>query len=429
MKKLFFIVLFGIMALFMTKVYAEESIPLYEEFNNELIKFENSVGWRSRLFSPYLVNGKMFLDVSYGYCTGYTEDNESCTGSFGESFLSSIDNLDNRGERSLSVESVIDNYFYNYGIESSKGDEYVYTINKYDENFNQVGQVTFKTKNRYSGKSTFIKNVNNELVFIDLEDLYIKEIALYKEQHGYDVYPYERVCNYAVIDNEFTSATEKPCDDTLVPEVLKNYIIQNGKTIKSDDYDTFGDKVVFIDGKKLYYYENNKLVFEKNAETENAHFFKVRFLDKYIVVAEDHTHFGEICEDIVLPVYEDCVHYSKLLFYDEDGNLVKTIDDNNNIYDFNVDREYNKLVMTNVDYDGVCAVSSYAWVEACVPTLRYSMYVYEPEPEKTPDKPNEVISDEPNPNTNDIVIIIATVLCISIILLSNSQHHKKELED
>ena len=433
MKKLFFIVLFGIMALFMTKVYAEESIPLYEEVNNVLTKFENPLEWQVPYFAPYYINGKMFIDVNYEYCTKYNEEKE-CENTVRDFFLASTENLDNKVERPISDYSVIDNYYYTLGYGDKDDDnKYSYTMTKYDENFKQVGQITFKTESYYEvNYSTLIKNVNNELVFIELNDLYRKEGALYREQNGEKVEEYEKkiICNYVAFDDDLTTATEKSCDDTIVPESIKNYIIQNDRVISDNTYDIDENRSVVVYINELYYYENDELVFKKNTETENAHFFKVRFLDKYIVVAEDHVNGGEVCNSMGRESFgKDCVNYSKLLFYDKDGNLVKTIDDNSNIYDFNVDREYNKLVMTNVDYDGVCALFAYGWIETCVPTLRYSMYVYGQEPEKTPDKPNEVIGEEPNPNTSDFVIIIITILCVSIVLLTNVRHHKKELED
>ena len=421
MKKLFFIVLFGIMALFMTKVYAEESIPFYKVSTNVLTKFENLNRWNIPLFAPYLINGKMFLDTSYEICTDYDEKERKCKDSVSDSFFASTDNMSQKFDKSYSYQ-VFDNTIYVISSETiNSGDaenkQTNYTITKYDDNYNQIGQVQFTATDSYG---EFTKNINDELVLVDLSSLYGKEKALYREEHGEEVSESAKqaTCNYVAFDSGFTSATEKPCDDTIVPESIKNYIIQNDRTISSDTYDIDENRSVIIYKNKLYYYENNELVFERDAETENAHFFKVRFLDKYIVVGEDHVNDEK-----------SGVHYSKLLFYDKNGNIVKTIDDNNNLYDFNVDREINELVATNVDYDGVCALSSYGWVKTCLPSLSYSLYVYGQEPEKTPEKTDEVIGEESNPNTSDFVIIIITILCVSIVLLTNTRHHKKELED
>lgn len=428
MFKVLLLILVGFV--FNCNVNAQSNIKITVDKSNSITKDlgapDDAYGWilpESYVFSHK--DGYLFVNFVFTK-TDYFLGNFGGTGYQAISTLN-VFSVDFDGK--LIAEKTYDVEEKDYKIFVKNGDIYlVYAcayddviVEKLDKNLEIISTDTFDTNNEFY---FYINSVYKEIL-----DLYVTDNAYYLFR-SYDNY-------YSYVKLDFTNKNVKSVNNTddIYYDCESNtttlYGINNeeNSNFYNSDKDitiyTYDNSIKWIKGNYLDVEELDEIKEKIIYETENDKYVSYSdftfYSDYFLVVAKkDGYSINSSVNDSRVAGFK-----ADILFYDYDGNLVYTFENDSAILNYNFDEK--NIVLTSMNIDGICNLNSNIGIQfgnyeipyilesynGC--TANFSLDTYAVNIEEV--KESLSIDNEKNPDTHDIIIITFITLIGSTAIL------------
>ncbi len=359
-----FLILFNITNLINAKTIYK---PL-ELINESNIKeYGGNYEWELNNTKVGFINDEVYSLISY-YDSRYT-DNENIT------YLYIKDKVKRFTNKNYKLFNNFDNYIYYYNKEDNK-------LTKLDSNLDIIGSISLNLKEL----NYITSNPNGGVILLTLD----KNFTWVKLNNK------DTTCTIYNINKTFNNITLTPCTTESLEEYFPKETFLYKNEIEEDKLSINKNNKAYIKDNKLYYLENNNIVFIKEPST-NSIFDKIKLLED-VIVATENSLYNETTK----------MYKSRIIIYDNRGNILQTINNDKTILDIDTNQEKTKLVILYGIINGSCERNNH--LKNCSIAIKSDTYNYV---EKDVLENNNATKPKKATKTNVLEVITA----LSIILL------------
>lgn len=437
MFKVLLLILVGF--IFNCNVNAQSNIKITVDKSNSITKdlgaYDESYGWilpDSYVFAHK--DGYLFVDFVYTKTDFHFSDNYVISDGYQAKRNLNVYSVDFNGN--LITEKSYDVEQKDYKIFVKNGDIYlVYArgyenvvVEKLNKNLEMISREIFDSKEQFYFR---VGNIYSEII-----DLYVTDDAYYLYHSNSKDFSYVKL-DLAYKDVTGVASTDdvySDCESNTTnlyginaDEISFFYNPDKDITVYTYENDLKGIKGNYSDTEELVEI-NDKIVFETENDKYVSYSDLVFYSDYFILIAKKDRYSinSEVNDGKVAGFKAD------ILFYDYDGNLLYTFENDSAVLNYNFDGK--NMALTSLSVEGICNLNSNIGIQyqryedpyilesynGC--TSNFSLDTYAVNIENI--DVTSGVEEEKNPDTNDIIILTFIILIGStaILLLYKSKN-------